>query len=73
MDKHNNNFPTVLRQLRIEKELTQLELANKLGYKTKNTVSDWETGRKTPVLDNLVIIAKFFGVSLDYLVGLDGY
>ena len=57
-----------LKQLRLEKGLTQIELGKKLGIK-RNTYSDWENGKTEPRFDNLVKLADFFNVSLDWLFG----
>lgn len=53
--------------LRQDKELTQLELAQKLNYSDK-AVSKWERGESLPDLSVLIELANLFGVSLDYLV-----
>ena len=53
--------------LRIEKNMTQLELAEVLSY-TDKAVSKWERGESIPDVITLKAIADLFGVSLDYLV-----
>lgn len=58
-----------IKQLRTEYNITQLELAEKLGKK-KNTVSNYENGISMPDLATAMEIAKFFHCSLDYLTGL---
>ena len=65
------SFAQKLRELREEKGLTQLQLAQKLGFKSYNVISNWEGGKRMPDIENLKLIAKFFGVSIDYLVGLE--
>lgn len=37
------------------------------------TVSFWESGQREPDLDSLVMIARYFDVSADYLLGLSDY
>ncbi len=66
---NNNDFGKKLKDLRTENGLTQRELGEKLGY-CNQTVSFWESGRREPDLDALVAVAKFFDVSVDYLLGL---
>jgi len=66
-----HKLPQILKELREEKGLTQTQLANHLGYKSPVTVNQWETGKRTPELDNLIAIAKFFDVTIDYLVGVE--
>ena len=55
-----------LANLRKEKKLTQLELAEKFNYSDK-AVSKWETGETLPELDVLYQLCEFYGVTLDYL------
>lgn len=67
-----NKFCIRLKELRIEKGINQVMLASKLQV-SKGIISLWENGLREPTLSNLVAIAKIFGVSLDYLVGLTDY
>lgn len=55
-----------LANLRKEKKLTQLELAEMFSYSDK-AVSKWETGETLPELDVLYQLCEFYGVTLDYL------
>ena len=57
-----------LRELREERRLSQDGLALKLNV-SQSTISAYEVGDRTPDLETLIAIARFFGVSLDYLVG----
>lgn len=58
-----------LRELRKEKQLTQEQLAEKLGV-SRRTVSRWETGSNMPDLDVLIEMADYYDVQLREL--LDG-
>lgn len=49
---------------------SQVELAKRLGV-AKQTVSNWENENIQPSIEMLVRLAKLFGVSTDYLLGLD--
>ena len=64
-----NIFCTRIKELRLEKGLTQLQLAKKLQT-TNSAVCDWEKGRSQPDLQMLTNIATLFSVSTDYLLGL---
>ena len=66
-----NVFKNNLKMLRIERGLGQVELAEKLGL-SKGIISLWENGLREPNMSSLIVIAQFFNVSIDYLVGLDG-
>lgn len=57
-----------LRFLREEKELSQLQIADILGFKP-GTYSSYENG-VTPKTDVLVRIAQYHGVTMDYLLGI---
>lgn len=59
-----------LKELRREKGLSARELADKLDVRD-STVVRWESGKMMPTIDKLYDIAKFFGVTADYLLGLE--
>ena len=61
-----------LQQLRKEKGLSQLELAKVLGT-TQRRISYMELGKVEPDLETLVLLANFFDVSTDFLIGLKDY
>ena len=63
-------FALKLKELRLEKEYSQSILAEKLGA-SKQNISDWETGKAETSFEMLIKIAKVFGVSTDYLLGLE--
>lgn len=60
-------FSEFLYRLRKEKNLTQSELAEKLGI-TNKAVSKWETGEAMPDTAQLLPLAEIFGVSVDELL-----
>lgn len=57
-----------LRDLREDNDLTQKQLAAKLGVPLQR-VSEWERNIHLPRLDVLCQLADIYGVSLDYLAG----
>ena len=61
-----------LKELRQERGIGQVELATRIGV-SKGIISMWEHGLREPAFSNLVSLARFFGVSIDYLVGLSEY
>ena len=61
-------FSDILKELRAERSITQQRLADELGV-TKGAVAMWETGKRMPESGMLVVIAQFFGVSVDLLLG----
>ena len=57
-----------LKDLRISKNLSQRELSADLGV-APNTLSQWERGLRKPDPDTLTRIARYFNISIDYLLG----
>ena len=60
----------VIRSLRIEKGLTQSELAAKISS-TQKQISKWEIGFLEPNIEAIKKLAIFFDVTSDYLIGLE--
>ena len=63
-------FATRLRELRIEKGLSMKQLAKALET-TDAAISNWENCINEPKISYLKSIALYFGVSSDYLLGLE--
>lgn len=59
-----------LKDLRAEKGVGQIELAKAINV-SKGIISLWENGLREPKLSNLIVLAQYFEVSIDYLVGLE--
>lgn len=58
-----------IRNLRIDKDLTQREVADYLQVK-QNTYSQYEIGVLNYPIEVLIKLAEFHGTSVDYLLGL---
>lgn len=61
-------FAKKLKDLRLEKNLNQSQIADLLGV-TYFTVGKWENSKAEPSFDTLKKLAEFFDVSTDYLLG----
>ena len=57
-------------QLRTAMGWSQVELAKRLQV-AKQTVSNWENDNIQPSIEMLVRLSKIFGVTTDYLLGLE--
>lgn len=68
MDK----FAERLYELREEAGLTMAELARAVGV-SDATICKWEKGETSPMSYAVIALAQFFGVTADYLLGLDDY
>lgn len=64
------DFGNRLKTLRLKENMTQAELARKLGL-TKSVISAYETELRQPSYDVLIHIAKIFNVSTDFLLGVE--
>ena len=62
-------FKERLKELRVERKLSQADLAKQLNV-SQRSISSWETGFRQPDFETLERIAKFFDVTADYLLGL---
>ena len=62
-------MPLQFKNARKMRKLKLLEAAKKLGV-SQPTVSSWESGRKSPPLEQLIAMSELYGVSIDYLLGL---
>lgn len=63
------NYAERIRQLREDHDKTQTQIAEllKVGQKT---YSDYELGKTRIPIDSLVILAKYYNVSMDYISGV---
>lgn len=62
------SFSERLKELRKKNNLTQQELADKVGTNRVN-VTKWETGRTEPTLENIVKLSKILDTTTDELLG----
>ena len=61
----------MLKYLLVRDNLSQAELADKLGV-AKSTISMYEVGKREPDFETLEAIADFFNVDMNFLLGKDG-
>lgn len=64
------NLQDKIKFLRIKQDMTQKELGQKLGISTVS-IGHWEAGTRTPSSDAIVLLAKLFNVSADFLLGIE--
>ncbi|MDD4251485.1 MAG: helix-turn-helix transcriptional regulator [Candidatus ainarchaeum sp.] len=64
------NIGKIIETLRSEKNISQKKLAEQIGIK-QSTISKWERKNAVPNADNIVMLAKYFNVTADYLLGLE--
>ena len=64
----NNILGKRLRGLRDERKESCEEVANRIGV-ARSTLGHYELGRREPGIDELIKLAKYYGVSTAYLIG----
>lgn len=57
-----------IREIREDNQMTQQKVANLLHI-GQRTYADYESGKTRIPIDNLMILAKFYNVSMDYISG----
>ncbi len=62
-------FDERLKELRIEKQLSQKELADLLST-GQSSISAWERGIREPLAHQLIDLASVFECTVDYLLGI---
>lgn len=67
-----SSFSKRLKELRIEKGLSQVQLSKNLDNKiVPSAIGLWERNKRVPNLDAVIMLAQYFCVSLDYIAGLE--
>ena len=66
--EHKNNFKKILNFLRQQNKLNQKSLGAAIGY-GYTAISNYESGRNEPSINDLIKLADFFNVSVGFLIG----
>ena len=59
-----------LKDLRQKINMSQDDVANLLHI-NRTTLTKWETGKHNPDIDTIIFLAEYFGVTTDYLLGVE--
>ena len=65
-------FGNILEELRKDRKMTQKELSEAI-YVTTGTISNYENDRYLPDIEKLIMLADYFNVTIDYLLGRASY
>lgn len=65
-----NKLPQRLTELLTENNLSKRMLAREIGVSAMS-ISDWTNGNVQPVAENIYLLAEYFSVSSDFLLGLE--
>ena len=61
--------PERIRELREDRDFTQTEIAQVIKV-VQRTYSDYEIGKSRIPIDRLIVLARFYNVSMDYICGI---
>jgi len=65
---YKESFHARIKKARTDAELTQMQVAQDTGI-SQSIIAYLETGKREPSLENLGILADYYNVSIDYLLG----
>ena len=63
-------FQERIKELRTQKGLSQMDLAVATGI-SQSAIAKWELGKTEPTATAIIILARFFGETTDYLLGIE--
>lgn len=63
-------FKDKLKELRLSKNLSQMQLSQQIGL-SQSAIAKWELGKTEPTASAIIILAKFFNETTDYVLGLE--
>ena len=58
--------------MREEKEISQKQLSEKTGI-SQSTLARWELSQSEPTASSLIILANFFNITIEQLLGIEDY
>lgn len=62
-------FQERIKELRLQKNMSQMDLSLATGI-SQSAIAKWELGKTEPTATAIVVLARFFGETSDYLLGL---
>lgn len=63
-------FQERIKELRTQKGLSQMDLAVATGI-SQSAIAKWELGKTEPTATAIIVLARFFGETTDYLLGVE--
>lgn len=67
MELEGRHIPNVIKEQRRILDMSQIDLALKLGMNSTNHISLWEQGLSKPSFDSIILLTTVLGVSFEYL------
>jgi transcriptional regulator with XRE-family HTH domain len=60
-----------IEKLRLKRGISVKELEEIFGFNTPQSIYKWQRGESLPTIDNMVVLARIIGVSVDDLISLE--
>ncbi len=64
-----SKFPERLKELREEEGLSMGQLSREIGTISQSTLSNYESSKREPKLENIIELSRYFNCTTDYLTG----
>ena len=59
-----------IKAMRVAKGMTVKDVQEIFGFGSANTIYKWQNGESMPTIDNMVVLAKIFGTTIDAIIAV---
>ena len=59
-----------IKAMRVAKGMTVKDVQEIFGFGSANTIYKWQNGESMPTIDNMVVLAKIFGTTIDAIIAI---
>lgn len=59
-----------IKAMRVAKGMTVKDVQEIFGFGSANTIYKWQNGESMPTIDNMVVLAKTFGTTIDAIIAI---
>ena len=59
-----------IKAMRVAKGMTVKDVQQIFGFGSANTIYKWQNGDSMPTIDNMVVLAKIFGTTIDAIIAI---
>lgn len=66
----NIKINSLLKSARVVKQMSQVEVGKRLGYKNGQFISNWERGLSMPPISKVKDLCKLYGIEKKKMIGL---
>lgn len=59
-----------IREMRVARGMTVRDIQKIFGFSSVNTIYKWQNGKSMPTIDNMIVLAKIFEVTIDEIIAV---